>query len=94
MRRHWQPVMPSACWRNLRLRVQKTQTPVTTGALVPLKEVLIRQAMNEIGNIKTMHSRRSYVNADAYTSGQTDGGMVGINKGVGTRGATRRQIGK
>jgi hypothetical protein len=79
---------------NLQLRVQKTQTPVTTGALVPLKEALIRQAMNEIGNIKTMHSRRSYVNADAYNSGQTDGGMVGIHQGIGTGGTARRQIGK
>lgn len=65
-----------------RLREQKTQTPVTTGALVPVKEGLIRQAMNEIGNLRTMHSRRSYVNSDAYNSGQSDGSQVGINPGI------------
>jgi hypothetical protein len=65
-----------------RLRMQKAQTPVTIGALVPVKEGLIRQAMNEIGNIRTMHSRRSYINTDAYSRGQSDGGEVGISKAV------------
>ncbi len=65
-----------------RLREQKLQTPVTTGALVPVKEGLIRQAMSEIGTIRTMHSRRSYVNSDAYSSGQTDGRQVGIHHGI------------
>lgn len=72
-----------------RLMEQKVQTPVTTGALVPVKEGLIRQAMNEIGTIRTMHSRRSYVNSDAYSSGQTDGGQVGIHHGIS--GASFRQ---
>ncbi len=66
----------------VRLRDQKVQTPVTTGALVPVKEGLIRQAMSEIGKIRTMHSRRSYINSDAYASGQTDGGEVGLRHGV------------
>lgn len=66
----------------VRLREQKVQTPVTSGALVPVKEGLIRQAMNEIGNLRTMHSRRSYINSDAYSRGQTDGGQVGIHQGV------------
>jgi hypothetical protein len=79
---------------NDRLREQRAQTPVTTGALVPLKEGLIRQAMKEIGNIRNMYSRRSYINTDAFTRGQTDGGQVGINKGIGTGGPTRRTIGK
>jgi hypothetical protein len=65
-----------------RLREQKVQTPVTTGSLVPLKEGLIRQAMNEIGNIRTMHSRRSYINTEAYSKGQSDGGRVGIRHGI------------
>lgn len=65
-----------------RLREQKVQTPVTTGALVPVKEGLIRQAMNEIGNLRTMHSRKSYINTDAYAKGQTDGGQVGISHGI------------
>lgn len=66
----------------VRLREQKIQTPVTTGALVPVKEGLIREAMNEIGNLRTMHSRRSFINSDAYARGQMDGGRVGINHGI------------
>jgi hypothetical protein len=65
-----------------RLMEQKVQTPVTTGALVPVKEGLIRQAMNEIGNLRTMRSRRSYINGAAYAKGQTDGGQVGISRGI------------
>jgi hypothetical protein len=74
-----------------RLKEQKAQTPITTGALVPVKEGLIRQAMNEIGPIRTMHSRKSYVNSDAYNSGQTDGRQVGIHHGI-TGGTSRRGI--
>ncbi|MBL0226128.1 MAG: DUF2786 domain-containing protein [Geobacteraceae bacterium] len=65
------------------LRDQKQQTPVTPGALVPVKEGLIRKAMEEIGPIRTMHSRRSYVNATAYSRGQADGQQVHLQKGVG-----------
>jgi len=64
------------------LQDQKRQTPVTPGALVPVKEGLIRKAMNEIGPIRQMHSRRSYINATAYNQGQTDGQQVRIQKGV------------
>jgi len=64
------------------LRDQKEQTPVTPGALVPVKEGLIRMAMEEIGPIRTTHSRRSYINSAAYSQGQTDGGQVNIRKGV------------
>jgi hypothetical protein len=77
---------------NSRLREQKKQTPVTTGALVLVKEGLIRQAMSEIGKVRTMHSRRSYINTDAYSKGQTDGGTVGINQGIATTSAPRRGI--
>jgi hypothetical protein len=76
-----------------RLREQKEQTPVTTGALVPVKEGLIRQAMNEIGNLRTMRSRKSYISSDAYSRGQTDGGQVGIHHGI-TGASTRRNIGR
>lgn len=61
---------------------QKVCTPVTTGALVPLKEALIKQAMNEIGNIRTIHSRRSYIHSEAYLKGQDDGRQVGVHQGV------------
>lgn len=67
---------------NVRLKEQKKLTPVTSGALVPVKEGLIRQAMNEIGNIRTMRSRKSYINANAYSSGQSDGRQVGIHNGI------------
>lgn len=78
---------------NTRLREQKVQTPVTTSALVPVKEGLIRQALNQIGNLRTVRSRKSYINSDAYAKGQTDGRQVGIHQGIGSRGATQRTIG-
>lgn len=65
-----------------RLREQKIQTPTTPGALVPIKEGLIRKAMSELGPIRTVHSRRSYINSHAYTKGQEDGQQVGIHKGI------------
>jgi Protein of unknown function (DUF2786) len=65
-----------------RLREQKMQTPVTTGALVPVKAGLIRQTMSEIGNLRTLRSRKSYINIDAYAKGQIDGGQVGISQGI------------
>lgn len=73
-----------------RLREQKTRTPVTSGALVPVKEGLIRQTMSEIGTIRTMHSRRSYVNSDAYDRGQTDGSEIGLHRGISSAPATQR----
>ena len=65
-----------------RLEKQKVSTPVTSGALVPLKQALIRQAINEVGNIRTVHSRRSYLHPDAYSTGQNDGRRVGIHQGI------------
>ncbi len=64
------------------LDAQKKEMPITPGALVPIKEGLIKQAMGEIGKIRTMHSRKSYVNSGAYAQGQTDGRQVGIRPGV------------
>lgn len=78
---------------NARLREQKIQTPITTGALVPLKDGLIRQAMNEIGNLRTVRSRKSYVNSDAYGKGQVDGTRIGINSGIGHENAKQKVIG-
>ena len=75
-----------------RLREQKVQTPITTGALVPVKEGLIRQAMNEIGNIRTIHSRKSYIHSDAYFKGQDDGRQVGINQGLEQARSTRKGL--
>jgi len=75
-----------------RLREQQALTPVTTGALVPVKEGLIRQAMNEIGTIRTRHSRRSYINSNAYSCGQSDGQTIGLRHGV-TASDSRQRIG-
>jgi hypothetical protein len=71
---------------------QKKQTPVTPGALVPVKEGLIRTAMNEMGAVRTIHSRRSYINATAYNQGQADGLQVSIHKGVGQAGPARKSL--
>ena len=68
---------------NQKLREQKIQTPTTPGALVPVKEGLIRKTMSEMGPTRTVRSRRSYIDSHAYTKGQQDGHQVGINKGVG-----------
>jgi hypothetical protein len=64
------------------LQEQKRQTPVTPGALVPVKEGLIRKAMNEMGAIRTIRSRRSYINTTAYNQGQADGQRVSLHKGI------------
>ena len=66
----------------LRLREQKIQTPITSSALVPVKEGLIKQTMSELGKLRTVRSRKSYINAEAYGKGQNDGRQVGINKGI------------
>jgi hypothetical protein len=65
-----------------RLREQKKETPTTPGALVPVKEALIKRAMSDIGPIRTMRSRRSYVDGHAYSSGEQDGRQIGISRGI------------
>ncbi|MBV5337896.1 MAG: hypothetical protein J0653_08265, partial [Deltaproteobacteria bacterium] len=65
-----------------RLRQQKAQTPVTSTALVPVKDALIKRAMGEMGTLRTVKSRRSFINTDAYGRGQADGANVGIHKGL------------
>lgn len=67
---------------NLTLREQKVQTPITPGALVPIKEGLIKKAMSDIGPTRTVRSRKSYIDSHAYTKGQEDGQQVGIHKGI------------
>ena len=67
---------------SLRLKEQKIQTPITSTALVPVKNALIKNAMGELGALRTVKSRRSFINTDAYGRGQADGRQVGINKGL------------
>jgi hypothetical protein len=75
-----------------RLQKQKQQTPITPGALVPVKQGLIKQAVQELGTIRTVHSRRSFINKSAYNQGQEDGREVGINRGIDGGGSTSRAI--
>lgn len=62
---------------------QKKETPVTTFALVPVKDALIKKAVSEIGPIRTIKSRKSYIDQNAYAQGQQDGATVTIQQGVG-----------
>jgi len=76
----------------VRLREQKEQTPVTPGALVPVKEGLIKKAMEELGVIRTIRSRKSFINTDAYSCGQADGREVGIRQALESGGAAAREL--
>ena len=67
-----------------RLSLQKQQTPITPGALVPVKAGLIKKAMADIGVTRTIRSRKSYINSHAYNQGQDDGKQVGIQQGIGS----------
>lgn len=67
---------------NSQLLQQKVQTPITPGALVPVKQGLIKKAMSELGPIRTARSRKSYINTHAYSKGQEDGKNVIVHKGV------------
>jgi hypothetical protein len=78
---------------NQQLTTQKKETPVTPGALIPVKKGLIKQAISEIGCIRTLHSRRSYINGGAYSQGQTDGKKIGIHRGVENGTVEQRTIG-
>ena len=75
-----------------RLGEQKVCTPITPGALVPLKEALIKQTIDEMGKMRTMHSRRSYIHSDAYAKGQNDGRQVGIHQGVEQSRSLRKEL--
>ncbi len=78
---------------NSQLVQQKVQTPITPGALVPIKEGLIKKAMSELGAIRTVRGRRSYINTQAYSQGQTDGKNVSIHKGLaGTGGHSSKSL--
>ena len=76
-----------------RLKEQRQITPTTPGALVPVKDALIKKAMSEYGPTKTIRGRKSYVDMNAYNKGQQDGHNVGINKGIGGGTESRCAIG-
>lgn len=73
---------------NQKLREQKELTPTTPGALVPLKQGLIKKALAELGPIRTIHSRRSYIDPHAYRRGEQDGRELSVRPGLHGASAT------
>lgn len=56
------------------LLAQKTATPTTSTALVPVKDALIKQYRDEhFGNLRTRRSRASTVLSEAFHRGRQDG---------------------
>jgi len=56
------------------LQAQKTATPTTSTALVPVKDALIKQYRNEhFGSLRTRRSRASTVLSEAFHQGRQDG---------------------
>lgn len=59
------------------LAIQKAATPTTAGALVPVKEALIRQYREQhLGTLRTRRNRCSAVLADAFLQGREDGARL------------------
>ncbi len=79
---------------NQLLAAQKKETPITPGTLVQHKEALIRQTVNELGHIRTIRSRKSYVNSGAYLQGQSDGKQIGIHRGIASETKVQKRIGR
>lgn len=67
---------------NSNLQEQKARTPVTPYALVPVKEGLIRAAMDSFGPVRTVHGRRSVVDGHSYRQGHEAGGRITVAKAV------------
>lgn len=64
------------------LAAQKAATPTTVGALVPVKEALIRQYReHHLGAVRTQRSRRSTVIAEAFRQGRQDGARLQAVRG-------------
>ena len=74
--------MGAAMAINRSLSEQRKITPVTTGALVLVKEELIKRAMEDLGQVRIVRHRKSSVHRDAYYRGQEDGNRVGVVPGV------------
>ena len=67
-----------------RLKDQKQQTPVTSMALVPIKNGLIQRTINDMGTIKTLRQRRAKVFSSAYEKGAADAQSLHIQQGLPT----------
>lgn len=67
------------------MAIQKAATPTTAGALVPVKEALIRQySAQHLGQLRTQRARRSSVLSSAFQQGRQDGADLQRN-GARTR---------
>ena len=65
------------------LRKQKIDTPVTTTALVPVKDALIRTYIEEHFNkAKVRRTRRSSIYGSSYNAGKETGKSMAIRRGV------------
>jgi hypothetical protein len=71
---------------NRTLTEQRKKTPVTQGALVVVKDELIQRAMDDLGQVRMMRHRKSFVHSDAYERGQADGDRVGLVQGITNKG--------
>lgn len=59
------------------MALQKAATPTTAGALVPVKEALIRQYSEQhLGPLRTQRRRRSSVLSSAFNQGKQDGAQL------------------
>ncbi len=59
------------------MALQKAVTPTTAGALVPVKEALIRQYSEQhLGPLRTQRRRRSSVLSSAFHQGKQDGAQL------------------
>jgi len=66
------------------LAAQKSQTPTTSSALVPVKDALIQQYRAErIGQVRMQRTRRSTVLSAAFQQGKVDGAALSIRPGTG-----------
>jgi len=58
-------------------------TPVTPGALVPVRDALIKATTKQLfPEVRTLKSRRTTVLSSAYVQGQQDGANIQIHKGI------------
>ncbi len=68
---------------SLELAQQKTNTPATPGALVPVIGALIEQKKNDdFQNLRTIRNKKTTLYTTAYNQGKKDGDDIPIHKGI------------
>ncbi len=67
----------------LKLRQQKTDTPPTPGALVPIIGALIEQKkQDDFQKIRIIRTKKTTIYSTAFNQGQKDGNNIPIHKGI------------